>query len=584
MGIVERWNRPWHPRAWHAGRSTSMPTTMHSISSTPSTADRASLVTTFGIPADIVDWARRSWNSQARRSGRSDPPALAQFDAAIALRENLYEVFGPIAGGGVPDPRALAAVTRRVPPRRCVLRSGSADGDGYEPQWPVMSVDVDLRPIGRRGGATAAFAVGRPGRLVRRVRLAVLRRVAGPRTTMVLDERMRRSRQDAPVPPTAERRRLDRTVAALSGSVSAIECALRRARTRTGRLVATVAAIADRGRRTDAGRRSGNGGRRPSAAARDRRGRPQRIAAFTVTTSPDQSPTAAEIADLNDKIDKRLQRRGFGPTIRTVEYRALAAGTVDQFGSPESTNSNSSLGSSMAHGRRVAMRSGARWSRWSLPPPNLSPSPHSPPDSPLGLTIVGTAVSTNDLLLNGQLRPLDGEMIVLADGVADASGLPDYELFRRTYGWQAPVVADQLRSTDVGPLLASVRSISSDPSLTACRIRSGGRSDVDHQPDADLRKPPRGADRRCARIVLRGRCAGRARRACRPPTNRRATATARCEWAGDLRVSCSRSVASGDRWGRRGCGRECAGGGVAREPRRARRAEHSRTVRSTAPS
>ena len=42
--------------------------------------------------------------------------------------------------------------------------------------------------------------------------------------------------------------------------------------------------------------------------------------------SPDLSPTAAEIADLNDKIDRRLQQRGFGPTMRTVEYRALAAG------------------------------------------------------------------------------------------------------------------------------------------------------------------------------------------------------------------------------------------------------------------
>ena len=55
--------------------------------------------------------------------------------------------------------------------------------------------------------------------------------------------------------------------------------------------------------------------------------------------------------------------------------------------------------------------------------------------------------------LNGQLRPLDDELIVLADGVADASGLPDYALFRRTYAWQAPVVADQLRSIDIAPLL-----------------------------------------------------------------------------------------------------------------------------------
>ena len=48
--------------------------------------------------------------------------------------------------------------------------------------------------------------------------------------------------------------------------------------------------------------------------------------AFTVTFSPDLVPTAADLDRLNSTILGRLQRDGLGPTIRTVEFRALAAG------------------------------------------------------------------------------------------------------------------------------------------------------------------------------------------------------------------------------------------------------------------
>ncbi len=228
----------------------------------------------------------------------------------------------------------------------------------------------------------------------------------------------------------------------MSGVGVGIECALRRARTRTGRLVATIAAIAIgvaglmlvAVAGTVAGDRALQRGISEVAAA-DR--------AFTVSMSPDQSPTAAEIADLNSKIDKRLQRRGFGPMIRTVEYRALAAedGRSVRFAGIDDLQQFARL----VDGTWPTRCDAERCEVVALVPASADPQPVAPfsPDSPLGLTIVGTAVSTNDLLLNGQLRPLDGEMIVLADGVADASGLPDYELFRRTYGWQAPVVADR---------------------------------------------------------------------------------------------------------------------------------------------
>ncbi|HEY4609860.1 MAG TPA: hypothetical protein VIH06_11665, partial [Ilumatobacteraceae bacterium] len=93
-----------------------------------------------------------------------------------------------------------------------------------------------------------------------------------------------------------------------------------------------------------------------------------------------------------------------------------------------------------------------------------------PDSSTLGLTIVGAVESTNALVLNGELRPDPSELILLADGVANASGLPDYSLFRRTYAWQAPIVGEQLRSVDVAPLLAGVRRISTDPALSGAHV------------------------------------------------------------------------------------------------------------------
>ena len=255
-----------------------------------------------------------------------------------------------------------------------------------------------------------------------------------------------------------------------------IECALRRARTRAGRLIATVAAIAIgvaglmlvAVAGTVAGDRALQRGIAEVSAA-DR--------AFTVAMSPDLSPTVADISELNDKIDRRLQQRGFGPTIRTVEYRALAAGDGRsvRFAGVDDVRQVTRL----IDGAWPTQCTAQRCEVIALVPASADPQRVAPfsADSQLGLTIVGTAVATSDLLLNGQLRPLDDELIVLADGVADASGLPDYALFRRTYGWQAPVVADRLRSVDVAPLLASVRAISSDPSLSGLVV-SGPEDDL----------------------------------------------------------------------------------------------------------
>ncbi len=255
-----------------------------------------------------------------------------------------------------------------------------------------------------------------------------------------------------------------------------IECALRRARTRVGQLLATVTAIAIGVAGlmlvAVAGTVAGDRALQRGIADIEPSDR-----AFTVVMSPDLSPTAADLAELNAKIDGRMHQRGFGPTLRTVEYRSLAAGDGRsvRFAGIDDLQQVTKL----IDGAWPTRCDAQRCEVIAVVPASADPQPVAPfsTESSLGLTIVGTAVSTSDLLLDGQLRPLDDELIVLADGVADASGLPDYELFRRTYAWQAPVVADQLRSIDVTPILASVRSIGSDPSLSGSFV-SGPEDDL----------------------------------------------------------------------------------------------------------
>ncbi len=244
----------------------------------------------------------------------------------------------------------------------------------------------------------------------------------------------------------------------------AIECAFRRARTRKGRFSATVVAIAVgiaglllvAVAGTVAGDRAlqrGVGDLDPVERA------------FTASMSPDLSPTSDQLGTLNKQIDQRLQRHGFGRVLRTVEYRALAAGdgrTV-RFAGIDDVQQAARL----VDGSWPTRCDADRCEVVALVDPAASTEPVAPfpASSPIGLTIVGMAVATTDLLLSGQLRPEPTELIVLADGVAKASGLADYALFRRTYAWQVPVVGEKLRSTDINPLLGAVRSITSEVSL-----------------------------------------------------------------------------------------------------------------------
>ena len=90
---------------------------------------------------DIVEWAdaarivKHAVDVDAARFVNS------RFEAAIELREDLYDVFGPIAVGDAPQQQAFAAVARRA---ARAMRSSEWDRGvaGYVPQWPVDSIDA----------------------------------------------------------------------------------------------------------------------------------------------------------------------------------------------------------------------------------------------------------------------------------------------------------------------------------------------------------------------------------------------------------------------------------------------------------
>ena len=262
----------------------------------------------------------------------------------------------------------------------------------------------------------------------------------------------------------------------MSGLMVAAESAVRRTRTRRGRLMAMVAAIA-----------VGIAGLLlvsvASTIAGDRalqRGVEQldpEARVFTVTFAPDTPPAVADLTSLDGQLAAHLDRPGLGPALRTVEYRALGAGDgrVLRFAGIDGLKQVTRL----VDGAWPTRCDAQRCEVIAIVPDSSSPQVVAPlpTSSPLGLTIVGTAVSTSDLVLSGELRPDASEIIVLADGVAGASNLPALELYRRTYAWQAPVDSRRLRSVDVGPVLAAVAAISNQPSLTALGLHVSGPED-----------------------------------------------------------------------------------------------------------
>ncbi|HEY7625413.1 MAG TPA: hypothetical protein VH761_00035, partial [Ilumatobacteraceae bacterium] len=179
--------------------------------------------------------------------------------------------------------------------------------------------------------------------------------------------------------------------------------------------------------------------------------------AFTVSFGPEVTPSTDELATINATIAEGMTSRGLGTTLRTVEYRPLAAGDgrAVRFAGLDGLRDVTQL----IDGAWPTRCDATRCEVIALvdDPTNPEPVAQLPSDSAIGLTIVGTAVPTSPLVLNGQLRPDPSEFILLTDGVAAASALPALQLFRRTYAWQTPILADDLRSIDIDPLLAGVR-------------------------------------------------------------------------------------------------------------------------------
>lgn len=254
----------------------------------------------------------------------------------------------------------------------------------------------------------------------------------------------------------------------MSAAAVAVECALRRTRTRKGRMLALVAAIAVgiaglllvSVARTIAGDRAlqhGVDGLDPEERA------------FTVSAAPDVTPTAEQLAALNATIAGKLSHRGLTSSIRTIEYRALAGGDgrIVRFAGIDDLDHVTHLASGSYPTRCDATRCEVVAVVTDTTAP---PVPQLPADNALGLTITGTVVATSPLLLEGQLRPDPGELKLITNSVASASALPALELFRRTYAWQVPIDSEALRSVDIGPILDGVRALSNDPGLTGLTV------------------------------------------------------------------------------------------------------------------
>ncbi len=89
---------------------------------------------------DVIAWARAAGILNHADAVAGGPGAAAGLHAAIALRENLYSVFGAIAQLDEPPQAALDFVSRRAAQ---ALRSSTwelAEG-GYRPGWPFDSIE-----------------------------------------------------------------------------------------------------------------------------------------------------------------------------------------------------------------------------------------------------------------------------------------------------------------------------------------------------------------------------------------------------------------------------------------------------------
>jgi predicted RNA-binding Zn ribbon-like protein len=89
---------------------------------------------------DIAQWACAAGLVHDGQLTGQQTALESQFRAAVALRERLYRVFGPIASAEAPQMAALASITRRAAE---AFRSAEwhGRGGGYELIWPLDSIE-----------------------------------------------------------------------------------------------------------------------------------------------------------------------------------------------------------------------------------------------------------------------------------------------------------------------------------------------------------------------------------------------------------------------------------------------------------
>jgi predicted RNA-binding Zn ribbon-like protein len=89
----------------------------------------------------IFEWVQAAGLAASKEQLTASSADPTQFLSAIELRETLYGVFGPIAGGDRPQSAALTAVTRRAAQalRSAQWINGRA---GYQPTWPPDSIEL----------------------------------------------------------------------------------------------------------------------------------------------------------------------------------------------------------------------------------------------------------------------------------------------------------------------------------------------------------------------------------------------------------------------------------------------------------
>ena len=108
-------------------------------------------------PQDVYEWAAAAGLLRKVEHVAGLADELSQFRALVVLREQLYGVFGPIAHGEPPEPRALAFLVRRA---TRALRNArwNRTAAGLVPQWQQNS----LESIGDRVADAAVLLLRQP--------------------------------------------------------------------------------------------------------------------------------------------------------------------------------------------------------------------------------------------------------------------------------------------------------------------------------------------------------------------------------------------------------------------------------------